>query len=269
MSVSTSAINAVPSYPPNGFSLPEISHRSGRYELRIVRSGAELQRVQELRFEVFNLELGEGLSSSYALQRDEDEFDAYCHHLIVEDKRHGVVVGTYRLMTLEMSAVPGFYSANEFRLDGLPNELTEQAVELGRACVAKAHRNSRVLFLLWYGLAQYLRETSRRYFFGCCSLTSQDPNLGIAAAQHILEKGYAHESLNLVAQPAYRCVRNGAAIAADSVSLPRLMRMYIQYGAHIISEPALDREFGTIDYLALFDVRTLDSKSRRLFGLNG
>lgn len=268
MSISTSAIKPIADYPPRGFSLPEISHRSGRYQLRVASSCAELRRVQELRFEVFNLELGEGLSSSYALQRDVDEFDAYCHHLIVEDRRSQAVVGTYRLMTLEMAAIPGFYSANEFRLDGLPVELTSQAVELGRACVARAHRNSRVLFLLWYGLAQYLRATSRRYFFGCCSLTSQDPNLGIAAAEHILEQGYAHESIRLVAQPAFRCEPNGATTAASSVSLPRLMRMYIEYGASIISEPALDQEFGTIDFLALFDERTLDAKTRRMFGLS-
>ena len=47
-------------------------------------------------FLVFNLELNEGLESSYSTLRDEDPFDAICDHLLVENKDTGEVVGTYQ-----------------------------------------------------------------------------------------------------------------------------------------------------------------------------
>jgi len=49
-----------------------------------------------LRFEVFNLELGEGLAESYATGLDVDPFDEFCDHLIVEELATSEIVGTYR-----------------------------------------------------------------------------------------------------------------------------------------------------------------------------
>src|SRR6185503_11166609 len=94
--------------------------------------------------EVFNRELGEGLSSAWETGRDEDRFDAGCDHLLVEEVASRKPVGTYRLQTAAMAARhQGFYSDDEFDLDGLPAEVRDNAVELGRACVAREHRNGR------------------------------------------------------------------------------------------------------------------------------
>src|SRR6185436_13849796 len=128
-----------------------------------------------LRFEVFNLELGEGLDASFLTRRDEDPFDRTCHHLLVEDRASGRIVGTYRMQTSEMAAgACGFYSAGEFTLGSLPREVVAGSVELGRACIAREHRGRPVLFLLWKGLAGYLMHFGKRYLFGCCSLSTQD-----------------------------------------------------------------------------------------------
>ena len=58
----------------------------GRYEVRLAQTTAEIDAALKLRFEVFNLELEEGLDSSFQTGRDRDEFDATCHHLIATDK---------------------------------------------------------------------------------------------------------------------------------------------------------------------------------------
>ena len=63
------------------------------YAARIARSMEEVHAAQTLRFEVFNLELNEGLEQSYATGRDEDQFDAVCDHLIVEHLPSHQVVG--------------------------------------------------------------------------------------------------------------------------------------------------------------------------------
>ena len=50
------------------------------YTLRMAQSPADLHAVQRLRFEVFNIELQEGLIASYASGLDADPFDAVCDH---------------------------------------------------------------------------------------------------------------------------------------------------------------------------------------------
>ena len=47
--------------------------------------------------------------------------------------------------------------------------------------------------------------------------------------------------------------------------LPKLMQLYLDYGALIVGPPALDRQFKTIDFLALFDVDAIDARIRRMF----
>jgi putative hemolysin len=134
--------------------LPDFEAEAGRYAVRFARTPEELDAVLRLRFGVFNLELAEGLDSSFLTGRDEDEFDATSHHLLVCERESGRAVGTYRLRTAELDIESrGFYSAVEFNLACLPPQVAEESVEIGRACVAREDRNTQVLFLLWQGLA--------------------------------------------------------------------------------------------------------------------
>ena len=63
----------------------ETNQDASKYAARLARSADEVRRAQQLRFEVFNLELGEGLAESYATGLDVDPFDEFCDHLIVEE----------------------------------------------------------------------------------------------------------------------------------------------------------------------------------------
>jgi putative hemolysin len=38
-----------------------------------------------------------------------------------------------------------------------------------------------------------------------------------------------------------------------ALRIPKLFRIYLRLGAWVVSEPALDAEFGTIDFLILLD----------------
>jgi len=108
---------------------------------RLAQNAEEVRRAQRVRFEVFNLELGEGLAESHATGLDVDPFDQFCDHLIVEHVPTSEVVGTYRLQTGQLAAANlGYYSEREF--DFAPYEsLRCEMIELGRACVHADHRN--------------------------------------------------------------------------------------------------------------------------------
>lgn len=255
---------AIGSYPAHSAAIPARREAAGDYVLRFARDADDLDRIQKLRFEVFNLELGEGLAQSYSTCRDEDAFDRQCHHMLVEH-RDGSIVGTYRMQTLAMTGERGFYSAGEFDLRRLGEAFLDRAVELGRACVSAHHRNSRVLYLLWRGLAAYMLHNDKRYFFGCCSLTSQDPADGTAMMEHLERSGKVSRRWRVTPQPGYECPAQTTTQPPPAVKVPQLMRLYLQYGARIAGPPAIDRIFGTIDFLTVLDLTRISERTRRMF----
>ena len=51
------------------------------------------------------------------------------------------------------------------------------------------------------------------------------------------------------------------------VPIPPLFKVYLDMGAKVCSEPAIDREFGVIDFLIVLDVENLDERTaKRMFG---
>jgi len=266
--VRTSADSDPPgqTYPVFQESLPDISVRQGRYLLCFAHEASQLERIFQLRYQVFNLELGEGLSSSVATGLDRDEFDAGCHHLMVLDHTTGEIVGTYRMQTSQMAAShKGFYSAGEFDLDCLPAAVRDNSVEVGRACISLSHRNRQVLFLLWKGLATYVAHNRRRYLFGCSSLTSQNPLDGIAMLEQLRQRGHVYEGLTAPPLPGFECQMDDLPEVLPEVPVPSLFRTYLRYGAKVCGQPAIDREFKTIDFFMLFDLAQLDARRYALF----
>lgn len=239
-----------------------------KYTVRLAETRSELEEVFKLRFNIFNLELGEGLHSSFTSMMDKDEYDAYCDHLIVIDNESQRIVGTYRLQTYQMArSGSGFYTQNEFDLNFLPNYVLSEAFELGRACISKDHRSGRVLYLMWKGIAAYLLTTHKRYLFGCCSLTSQDPLEGWTLFSWLNDQGHVHRHHFAPVQTGFKSDRIDYTdiINSDNIKIPDLFRMYLSIGAKLCSAPALDRQFKTIDYLILLDTHEMTEESRKLF----
>jgi putative hemolysin len=234
---------------------PALSRRATVHELyqaRLASTTDELRAAQALRFRVFNLELGEGLARSYETGRDVDRFDAVCDHLIVTELTSGEVVGTYRLQTGSVAAqYHGYYSEREFDF-GPYEALRGEIVELGRACIDVDHRNFAVLNLLWSGIADYAAQRGARYLVGCSSLTSQDPAVG-AAAWKLLMQHQVSAALRTQPQGGFVCALD--VLAPTKPHIPRLLAAYLGLGAEICGPPAIDREFGTIDYLTWLDLR--------------
>ncbi len=242
--------------------LPSLS--DSRYLVGFVLSEKAAEHVYRLRYQVFNLELGEGLAESHATGLDRDRFDAQMSHLVLLERSSGEVVGTYRLQTIAQAlANQGIYSAQEFELEPL-RPLFEELVECGRACISKPHRNFRTIFLLWAGIAAFMNLYSQRYLFGCCSLTSTDPDDGWRALKTLRRKQYLHPEIWVEAQPSCSCgssQRETHPGLGEALPLPKLFRSYMTLGARVISEPALDREFQTVDFLVMLDTREVHMSS--------
>lgn len=235
------------------------------YSLRLAGTPEDLRAAQMLRFLVFNIELQEGLEASYLTLRDEDIYDSACDHLLVE--LSGEVVGTYRMQTgTRAGERHGFYSAQEFDLTPF-EPARSQVLELGRACVHSEHRNLQVLSLLWRGIASYARENGCRYLLGCSSLTSQDPEEGLALYRMLAQRHLAPESLRTVPLPGWECpAPKQDREPAPVPRAPKLLTAYLSLGAKICAPPAMDREFKTIDFLTLLDIENLPPRAKELIG---
>lgn len=254
-------------YPRHAQGVPPGILRSGRYAVRFARTLADLRAVQRLRFFVFNLELDEGLAQSYATGLDQDPFDARCHHLMVCEADSGEVVGTYRLMTSELGGRHDLYSESEFDLSSFPDAMLARGAEVGRACVAREHRNGRVLQLLWRGIARYLDWNDKRYVFGCCSIPTLDAAQVAAVSLQLAREERLHPRVHAPVRPALRGDHAGDKVVAQAeAELPPLFASYLRLGARVCGGPAFDREFGVTDYLVVLDLR--DVEPRTLSGLS-
>jgi putative hemolysin len=249
-------------YPIAPDSLPARPLDQPPYLVTFANSPEDLDAVLRLRFDVFNLELREGFAESYLTGRDEDPFDRVMHHLMVIKMPEREVVGTYRMQTAAMAAANlGFYTATEFDLSTLPTALTSQAIEIGRACISRPHRNRLVLYMLWKGLAAYMLHNQQRYLFGCCSLTSQDPADGWRAFMHLAAENHLHPEYRLTALPGYELDPPVSRVEDETSEakspIPQLFRTYLRYGAKVCGPPVIDRQFRTIDFCMLLDVQQL------------
>ena len=278
--------------PTHSEQTPDSRFRAdvGRYRQRLAETPEDREAACRLRFRVFNIELGEGLESSYETGLDMDRYDAVCEHILVEDKASRRVVGTYRMQSGETAGRNlGYYSEQEFSL-GPYEPLRAGILELGRASIDREHRTPEVLMLLWRGIAQYATDMGLRYLLGCSSLNSNDPAEGWqmyrqlenfrvpaefetrpTAAYACPPGSYEFDQQSADAQPSpCRADRSGPddsapAIVHIAVKVPKLLKTYLAIGARIAAAPAWDREFRTIDFLTLLDLNLLSAAARHRF----
>jgi putative hemolysin len=253
---------------------PAILAETEQFLIKFAENPAEIEEAQRLRFRIFNIEQGKGLNSSLNSGIDSDEFDEHCIHLLVIDKAAGgSVVGTYRMhLGSVASLAKGFYSEREYDIEGL-DSISDLSLELGRSCVSPDYRTGAVMALLWGGIAELMRRAQLRYMLGCVSLEETSADIGWALYNHfVLEKKI---SGLLRAKPKTHYILPKATEKEISQILknpkellkhiPPLFKGYLRVGCEICGEPALDREFGTIDFLIIVDKESVPERYKRHF----
>ncbi len=243
------------------------------FEVKIANDPREIVAAQRLRFQVFNLELNKGLQSSYKTGLDVDEFDPFCHHLIVRDLKSSDIVGTYRLMRgAQARQHLGFYSEKEFDLARIKS-LAGELLELGRSCARKDFRDRALLPLMWEAIVEYVRTHQVRYLFGCGSLYTTDAAEVSAIFALLRKKYYAPESCRVNPVEGYRFSGLSERQISDAEEallfqkLPSLIKGYLRIGALVCGPPALDAEFGTADFFLLLDFGSLKPEYLKRLGV--
>ncbi len=230
---------------------------SGDFELRLAETAEEVRAAQELRYRVFYEEMAARPTAEMAAAgRDFDSFDSYCDHLLVIDRRCGAgaagVIGTYRLLRRAAAARRGrFYSVDEYDVSPLvahPGEV----LELGRSCVAAAHRSSAAMQLLWRGIAEYVMYYGITLMFGCASLPGTEPRALALPLSYLYHRHLAPLALRARALPArYVDMNMMAPEAVDGraaqAALPPLIKGYLRLGGFVGDGAVVDAQFHTTD----------------------
>ena len=251
---------------------PPVLLEAGPFVVKLAETQEEVTAALRLRYRVFNLEQGKGLESASTHGLDLDEFDEFCLHLLVVERNTARTVGTYRLhLGVVADSAIGFYSAREYDIQGIA-EIGSQCMELGRSCVDPEFRQGAAVSLLWQGVAEVLTRSRLRYLLGCVSLETTDPAIGWAIHHHLIHKYSCSTLLTAIPRPAFLLPRPPqaeieAVIARGHLEkhIPPLFKGYLRLNAAICGEPAIDREFGTIDFLILVDTSQVPERYRRHF----
>lgn len=224
----------------------------------------EIEQILRLRYEVFTEDMGVVFPNAQD-GIEQDRFDPWCEHLMVQELDTGRVVGTYRILTpARARQAGGYYSQSEFDLSGL-GPIADEIVEVGRSCTHADYRNGAVIMLLWSGLAEYLRRGGHEYVLGCASVSLRDDG---AAAAEVWRTVSSHLTLANIPRvtPLHRYPIERLTNVLPA-KIPPLIKGYLKLGAKICGEPAWDPDFNAADFPVLLNMSGMDLRYRRHFGL--
>lgn len=239
----------------------------GSLVVKLAETSQELEAAKRLRFEVFNLELQEGLLASYDRGYDSDPYDTYCEHLVVRDNSINKVVGTYRLLRKSVAEKNiGFYSENEFDLSRV-KRLYGESLEMGRSCVAHTHRNAIVIALLWQAIINYAIQRDISFLFGCASLHEVELEQIRPLFAFLKDHHYSRPEWRV--EPVASCrleIGESDIISYDKRTMHKqlspIIKGYLRTGALVCGPPAYDAEFGTADVFMMLEMRELAKRYR-------
>jgi putative hemolysin len=238
------------------------SIETSRYKLKIASSFDELIEVFHFRQEVF-------FGKSEFIEYDVDAYDSSADHIIVTDIATDKICGTYRITSSKNTR--RHYSELEFNLDTF---LTRPGtkLELGRAAISAEHRNGNVLDLLWRGIGKYATETKADYLFGCSSVMTTSPDVTNEVFHYLKNNQMISTEYEVSTTPKYTFGFFKEKIAPHKIEqakeiVPALLRSYINAGSKVCGAPAIDRDFGCIDFMTILKIDEMNPVyKKRYFG---
>ena len=237
--------------------------RRGALTARLTEGPRDIEAALRLRHRIF-CEDGHALPSASGLEQD--VFDPFCDHLLLECPEAGLI-GTCRLLP-EDRAAKGFYSATEFAVEELLVRHPGLGfLEIGRSCIAPSHRSGAAAQLLWQAIWTYFRARKLDVMMGCASLEGTDPALHSQALGFLGSHCLAPQEWDV------RPVMPGIVLPVQETAsrpalraLPPLLKGYVRLGAYVASQAVVDEAFGTTDVFVVLPLSRIDPRYFNHFG---
>ena len=221
-----------------------------------------IEDVQRFRFKVFVEEFSITFTDNFH-DMDIDDFDQVCDHLVVRETTENSIVGTYRLITpAAAKKIGSMYCDSLFDLSPI-NHLRDQIVEIDRSCIDKQFRNGYTILLLWKEIYKFILNSSHQYIMGCSSISLADGGLLASNVhQQLIAMNRFSNKLKIKSKHHIQLSEN---LAHNDMSIPAILKGYLNVGASICSEPGVDPLFNTVDYLTILKMTDMNSKYVKRF----
>jgi putative hemolysin len=248
------------------------------FEVRLTRNKEERKQVRQLRYQVFCLEEGAGVTEEQrALGEEYDAYDRFAEYMAVFHQ--GRVVGTYRIIDRNAAEkMGGFYTETEYNLSKI-KKYHGNIAEMSRACVDPAYReNALVMRLLWAGLGEMIVRRKIGVVFGVASFVGTKP---ARSAQAISYLYYNHLSpLRLRATVLPEKFADGVnpklsrmnilphefVDEADAkAQMTPLIKGYLRLGATFGRGVFIDMPFNSYDVFVMLETRKMDAAYQKHF----
>ena len=269
--MTAAAATEIGRYPQPGAR--QVDEQAGALQVRMAETDAEVDAALALRYRVFYEEMSAKPSPEAARQqRDFDDFDTFCDHLIVLDNDLGngpeAVVGTYRMLRRSGAEKVGrFYTSAEYDISKLiarPGEI----LEMGRSCIDAAHRTRNAMQLLWRGVTAYILSNDIAFMFGCASMHGTDPAALSSPLAYLRHNHLAPEDYRPVAVEDRYIDMN--LIPSDQVDqkaalrdLPPMIKGYLRLGGFVGDGAVIDHEFNTVDVCVIVETARVSDRYLR------
>ena len=217
----------------------------------------DIKRVQRFRFKVFSEEYTPQFPQAH-LGLDEDLFDPICDHLLIFESATQEIVGCYRIIPPSAAQhIGSMYCDSLFDLTPL-QAIRSKIVEMDRSCIDKKYRNGSIILFMWKLIFNYLKQHGYEYIIGCSSMSIADGGHAAVSLHHRLMD--SHHFSTVFAIKAKTPIDLDISPAAGKVSIPPILKGYLNLGAKVCSEPTFDPLFNTADYLTILKVSDMKPK---------
>ena len=233
--------------------------RRGRYEARLAESRDDLDRALALRALCFR---GNG-------KTDEDCYDGACQHVLVEERRGGNLVCTFRMLPLRAGNDIGrSYSAQYYELSGL-QDFDGPMIEMGRFCVHPDCRDADILRVAWGAMTAHVDAQGVELLFGCSSFKGTEAKdytdaFALLKERHLAPKPWLPR---VKAPNVFRFaqrLRRKPSLKRAMLGMPPLLRTYLLMGGWVSDHAVVDRELGTIHVFTGLEIRAIPPARKRL-----
>ena len=235
----------------------------GNFTTRLAETAGDITAAQKLRYRAF-CPAG---TDDYG--RDADEFDAICHHFLVEDRTTQQLVATFRLLPFNSGAeIAQSYSAQFYDLEAL-GRFEKPMVEMGRFCIEPGVSHPDILRAAWGAVTQYVDREGVELLFGCSSFKGTNTKaytdaFAVLRDRHIAPKRWLPQikapSIFRFAQRLRREPDRKRAMK----TMPPLLRSYLSMGGWVSDHAVVDRELDTLHVFTGLEISAIPKGRARV-----
>jgi len=234
----------------------------GHYRVRFASSQSDVASAQSLRYRCFNL--------SNDIQRDVDDFDIICKHVLIEHSKTKKLICCYRILNFDNGKdVADSYSARFYNLKAIES-YQKPMIEVGRFCIDPEINDPNIVFTAWAALAQIVTQNETELLFGCSSFEGIKKEKYLDCFALLRDRYIAPAQFRpkIKAEQVF-CYSKDLIYKVDKkkalLNMPPLLKTYLFLGAWVSDHAVIDFNMKTLHVFTGMEVSKIPERRKQFF----